>query len=86
MTALVALVCTAQKRASTQHSRSHNLKTGESAWGRDVHHVSLDRLETLCGIDCGEWLLIEKTTPEEALLDPTHGLCVRCNKKLNEMT
>lgn len=78
----VALVCSARKRAPTQNNHSK----GHQWWVRDVHHASLDRLTTLCGRDCGEYLMIEKDlSPQDAIARDPHNLCTRCNKKLEEM-
>jgi hypothetical protein len=42
-----------------------NLKSGEAAWGRDVHHASVDTgkplyhgARTLCGVPAEDWLVI----------------------------
>lgn len=65
-------VCSARKRASTQNSRSYFLKTGASAWGRDVYHLKGQGQRTLCGRDCSEWLTIGE------IEELTSDCCIRC--------
>jgi hypothetical protein len=77
----VQLTCSNKPRPMTQNgNRSYFLKTGAAAWGRDVHHATDDRLRTLCGRDCSEWLFFEAENREDALAD--HNLCVRCAERI----
>jgi hypothetical protein len=69
-------VCSARTRASTQNARSYFLKTGASAWGRDVYHIKGEDGRTLCGRDCSEYLTIG---PVEIAND--HNCCERCRAK-----
>lgn len=78
----VALVCSARKRAPTQNNHSK----GHEWWVRDVHHASLDRLRTLCGRDCGEYLMIESgLSPADAIERDSFNLCNGCKTKLEGM-
>lgn len=54
-------ICSNKPRPMVQSSRSYSLKTGESAWGRDVWHIKGDGMKTLCGRDASEWLIIGET-------------------------
>jgi hypothetical protein len=76
-------VCSAKPRPMVQSSRSYMLKTGATAWGRDVHHIldgdgslPLYRADpparTLCGRKCPDWLVIGPMT------EIARDCCVRC--------
>ena len=72
----IIAVCSNKIRASVQSSRSYFLKTGASAWGRDVYHIKGEEGRTLCNRDCSEWLTIGE------IEDPTEkDCCLRCLKK-----
>ena len=71
-------ICSYNKRPMTQNgNRSYFLKTGESAWGRDVYHlVNPDaQNRTLCGRDTYGW--VEPWEQDEI----DHHCCERCRNK-----
>lgn len=87
LTRSIIFMCSYKPRPSVQSSRSYMLKTGASAWGRDVYHAAdaADKSRTLCNINSSEWITIEGggVTVEHAMGD--FHFCTRCRKKLVEM-
>lgn len=69
-------ICSNKPRPSVQNSRSYQLKTGASRWGRDVWHISgsCDNKITFCGRDSSEWLVMGELIPDD-------NLCISCKKK-----
>lgn len=69
-------VCSYNKRPMTQSARSYHLKTGESAWGRDVYHLQNNLGDpTLCGRQTCGWSNIG------AVAGINEHCCVRCAAK-----
>jgi hypothetical protein len=50
---------------------------------KGVHHLSLDRHVSLCGIDCGTFVFITRVDASEFV--PNAGICTKCVNKLTEI-
>lgn len=50
---------------------------GGQWWIRDVHHLTINEMTTLCGRNCTEWLDMGGD------IDSGHGLCSQCRKRNN---
>lgn len=68
------LVCTMKGNSSTHRGGKHQ----NSLQGGGVHHATEDGLETLCGRDCREWLVMRKAVKED---ESQAELCTLCRKK-----
>lgn len=54
---------------------------GHTFHDKGVHHLSRDRQVTLCGKDCGKFVLITKVDSKEFV--PNDGNCPVCVEKLS---
>jgi hypothetical protein len=45
---------------------------GHQWWRRDVYHLRGDKMRTLCGVDCSDWLIIGPID------DVSADCCARC--------
>lgn len=77
---IIQPTCSHKPRPSVQNSRSYFLRTGASAWGRDVYHAQKSGITTACGRDCSEWLRMDPRPLADALADK--DFCARCAKVL----
>lgn len=76
--------CSNKPRPSVQNSRSYSLKTGASAWGRDVYHALKSGMTTYCGIDASEFLRMDEMPIASARADD--NFCKRCERQCSAIT
>lgn len=86
MTTPLNLFCSNKPRPSVHTGRRAGLRTGASAWGRDVFHAAEKGAGKMyCGVVGEGWLRLDVSQPVEATLaDP--NFCTRCAAKLRATT
>jgi hypothetical protein len=53
---------------------------GHTFHDKGVHHLSLDRQFTLCGLECGTFVFIFKVDSSQFV--PNEGICTKCVEKV----
>ena len=65
--------CSNKPRPSVQTNRNQ-MGTKNGGYAKDPWHIQKSGVQTLCGIDCSEWLRMGEVSQD-------HDLCERCRKK-----